>query len=73
MSATSDLIGRSVRDIQWQGRFGTVLVGVQRGNGREDGRLSDIVVAAKDVFILDTSEKSCVSKVLGGFMLRLRD
>lgn len=56
VSPSSDLIGRSVRDIQWQGRFGTVLVGVQRGNGREDGRLSDIVVAARDVFILDTSE-----------------
>ncbi len=53
---TSDLIGRSVRDIQWQGRFGMVMVGVQRGNGREDSRLSDVVVAANDVLILDTSE-----------------
>ncbi|GLC36709.1 sequence orphan Slt1 [Pleodorina starrii] len=52
---TSDLIGRLTSDVQWQGRFGLVPVAVQRGNGREDGRLSDVVLAAGDVLILDTT------------------
>ncbi|KXZ47562.1 hypothetical protein GPECTOR_34g721 [Gonium pectorale] len=51
----SDLVGRVVREVQWQGRFGLVPVGIQRGNGREDGRLSDMVLAANDVLILDTT------------------
>ncbi|KXZ47579.1 hypothetical protein GPECTOR_34g738 [Gonium pectorale] len=51
----SDLVGRVVREVQWQGRFGLVPVGIQRGNGREDERLSDMVLAANDVLVLDTT------------------
>lgn len=56
LSKTSDLIGRTVREVSWQGRFGLIPVAIQRGNGREDGRLSDVVLAAGDVLLLDTSE-----------------
>ncbi|GLC48755.1 putative sodium/sulfate cotransporter 3 [Pleodorina starrii] len=52
---TSDLIGRLTSDLPWQGRFGLVPVAIQRGNGREDGRLSDVVLAAGDVLVLDTT------------------
>ncbi|GIL57892.1 hypothetical protein Vafri_13129 [Volvox africanus] len=55
LCATSDLVGRTVREVVWQGRFGLVPVAIQRGNGREDGRLSDVVLAAEDVLILDTT------------------
>ncbi|KAG2448929.1 hypothetical protein HYH02_006277 [Chlamydomonas schloesseri] len=55
ISKTSDLIGRTVREVSWQGRFGLIPVAIQRGNGREDGRLNDVVLAAGDVLILDTT------------------
>ncbi|PNW74959.1 hypothetical protein CHLRE_12g502600v5 [Chlamydomonas reinhardtii] len=55
LSKTSDLIGRTVREVSWQGRFGLIPVAIQRGNGREDGRLSDVVLAAGDVLLLDTT------------------
>lgn len=59
----SDLVGRPVADACLQGRFGLVLVGVKRNRrAREDGRLSDVVLAAGDVLILDSSE-SCGAKV----------
>jgi hypothetical protein len=57
VSPTSDLVGRVVRDVPWQGLFGLVPVAIQRGNGREDGRLSEVVLAAGDVLILDTSKR----------------
>ena len=56
MTKTADLVGRTVREVSWQGRFGLIPVAIQRGNGREDGRLNDVVLAAGDVLILDTSE-----------------
>ncbi|PNW77626.1 hypothetical protein CHLRE_10g445000v5 [Chlamydomonas reinhardtii] len=55
IAPTSDLIGRTVREVSWQGRFGLIPVAIQRGNGREDGRLNDVVLAAGDVLILDTT------------------
>ncbi|GIL78280.1 hypothetical protein Vretifemale_7730, partial [Volvox reticuliferus] len=55
ISENSDLVGRVVGQVQWQGRFGMVPIAIQRGNGREDGRLSDVVLAVKDVLILDTT------------------
>ncbi|KAG2451461.1 hypothetical protein HYH02_004059 [Chlamydomonas schloesseri] len=55
LSKTSDLIGRTLREVSWQGRFGLIPVAIQRGNGREDGRLSDVVLAAGDVLLLDTT------------------
>ncbi|KAG2495414.1 hypothetical protein HYH03_006361 [Edaphochlamys debaryana] len=55
LSLGSDLVGRSVREVQWQGRFGLIPIGIQRGNGREDGPLSDLVLAPLDVLILDTT------------------
>ncbi|KAG2432791.1 hypothetical protein HXX76_008526 [Chlamydomonas incerta] len=55
LTKTSDLVGRTVREVSWQGRFGLIPVAIQRGNGREDGRLNDVVLAAGDVLILDTT------------------
>ncbi|KAG2495059.1 hypothetical protein HYH03_006670 [Edaphochlamys debaryana] len=55
VAKTADLVGRTVREIQWQGRFGLIPIAIQRGNGREDGRLSDVALAASDVLIFDTT------------------
>ncbi|PNH12358.1 putative sodium/sulfate cotransporter 3, partial [Tetrabaena socialis] len=52
----SELVGHTVRDVKWLGRYSLVPFAIQRGNGREDGRLSDVVIAANDVLILDTTE-----------------
>ncbi|PNH03965.1 putative sodium/sulfate cotransporter 3 [Tetrabaena socialis] len=56
VASSSDLVGHTVRDVPWAGRFGVIPISIQRGNGREDGRLSDVVIASSDVFILDTTE-----------------
>ncbi|KXZ43508.1 hypothetical protein GPECTOR_88g451 [Gonium pectorale] len=55
VSKTSDVVGRAVRDIPWQQRFGLVPVAIERGKGRPDGRLSDVVLTERDVLIADTT------------------
>lgn len=55
VSATSPIIGCTLSTARLTERFGTTVVGRARA-GRPDGRLSDILLRAGDILILDASE-----------------
>jgi di/tricarboxylate transporter len=51
--AGSDLIGLPAREANLRQRFDASLVGLQRGHGRLDSQLNDVVFVAGDILLLD--------------------
>lgn len=54
VSATSPLVGTSVRDASFRARYNAAVLAVHRGGHRLHGRVGDIVLAAGDTLLLQT-------------------
>lgn len=54
VAANSDLIGRSIRDIGFRGRFDAAVIAVKRNDVKQSGRLGDLVLAKGDILVLAT-------------------
>ncbi|WIA31323.1 hypothetical protein OEZ86_002225 [Tetradesmus obliquus] len=50
----SQLVGQSVRQIGFRGRFGAAVIAVKRSKALQPGRIGDIVLQANDVLLLST-------------------
>jgi len=55
--SASDLVGQSLSAIPFRTRFHSVVIGLQRGNGRQEGHLSDAVVAPGDILLFNSSDE----------------
>ncbi len=55
ISATSPLIGRSIRDANFRALYNAAVVAVHRGAARLKGRVGDIVLRAGDTLLLQTT------------------
>jgi uncharacterized protein with PhoU and TrkA domain len=50
----SQLVGQSIRQIGFRGRFGAAVIAVKRSKALQPGRIGDIVLQANDVLLLST-------------------
>lgn len=53
VSATSPLVGQSIRDARFRTRYGAVVIAVHRAGERIDRKIGDIVVRAGDCLLLE--------------------
>jgi K+/H+ antiporter YhaU regulatory subunit KhtT len=48
------VVGQSVKQIGFRGRFGAAVIAVKRSKNLQPGRIGDIVLQAGDVLLLST-------------------
>jgi len=56
VSATSTLVGKTVRESNFRGRFNAAIIAVHRGGHRVEKRIGDIRLLAGDTLLLSTHE-----------------
>jgi Trk K+ transport system NAD-binding subunit len=50
----SPIVGQSIRNIGFRGRFNAAVIAVKRSKVRQPGRLGDLVLQEKDVLVIST-------------------
>lgn len=48
------VVGTSIRDIGFRGRFNAAVIAAKRAKVRQPGRLGDLVLQEKDVLVIST-------------------
>lgn len=56
----SDIVGSSIRDLNFRSRFNAAVLAVKRGPNHHPGRLGDVVVEAGDIFVILAANKAAV-------------
>ncbi|GAQ88449.1 Na+/dicarboxylate [Klebsormidium nitens] len=58
VKAGSDIVGKSIREIGFRGRFHAAVLSVKRGHVKQPGKLGDVIVQGGDVLVLLTENKT---------------
>jgi Trk K+ transport system NAD-binding subunit len=52
----ADIIGKTVRETGFRGRFDAAVIAVKRNNVKQGGRLGDVVLQKGDILVLSAGE-----------------
>eukprot|EP00879_Flechtneria_rotunda_P025308 GHRR01026886.1.p1 GENE.GHRR01026886.1~~GHRR01026886.1.p1 ORF type:complete len:683 (+),score=201.90 GHRR01026886.1:1107-3155(+) len=56
ISKSSNLIGQSIKQVGFRGRFNAAVIAIKRAKAVQPGRIGDIVIQARDVLVLSTGQ-----------------